>query len=116
MGLFDIFSKEKKEDLNKVLERSNQGFFSKISRAVAGKSKVDDVVLDDLEEILISSDVGVQTTVKIIERIEERIARDKYVGTSELNTILKEEIVTLLEENYSSDQVEFSVPESSGPF
>ncbi|HIA35164.1 MAG TPA: signal recognition particle-docking protein FtsY [Flavobacteriales bacterium] len=116
MGLFDIFSKEKKEDLNKVLERSNQGFFSKISRAVAGKSKVDDVVLDDLEEILISSDVGVQTTVKIIERIEERIARDKYVGTSELNTILKEEIVTLLEENYSSDQVEFSVPESSGPY
>jgi len=72
VGLFDIFSKEKKEDLNKVLERSNQGFFSKISRAVAGKSKVDDVVLDDLEEILISSDVGVQTTVKIIERIEEQ--------------------------------------------
>ena len=116
MGLFDIFSKEKKEDLNKVLEKSNQGFFSKISRAVAGKSKVDDVVLDDLEEILVSSDVGVQTTIKIIKRIEERVASDKYVGTSELNKILQEEIAALLEENLSSDQEEFSVPESSGPY
>jgi len=116
VGLFDIFSKEKKEDLNKGLEKSNEGFFTKISRAVAGKSKVDDVVLDDLEEILISSDVGVQTTIKIIKRIEERIARDKYVGTSELNRILKEEIATLLEENHSSDQLDFSVPESSRPY
>lgn len=103
MGIFGIFSKEKKESLDKGLTKTKQSVFSKISRAVAGKSKVDDEVLDDLEEILITSDVGVDTTLKIIERIEERVSKDKYLGTSELNQILKEEIANLLEENHSSD-------------
>ncbi|MBL4752820.1 MAG: signal recognition particle-docking protein FtsY [Flavobacteriales bacterium] len=116
MGFFkNIFSKEKKEELDKGLDKSSDNFMTKISRAVAGKSTVDDTVLDDLEDVLISSDVGVQTTIKIIKRIEERVARDKYVGTSELNEILKEEIALLLEENKSSDLTEFSVPKTEGP-
>ena len=93
-----IFSSEKKETLDKGLEKSKTSFFSKLSKAVVGKSKVDDEVLDNLEEILITSDVGVNTTLKIIERIEERVARDKYVGTDELNRVLREEIAGLLSE------------------
>lgn len=117
MGFFkNIFSKEKKEDLDTGLEKSSENFMTKISRAVAGKSTVDDSVLDDLEDVLISSDVGVQTTIKIIKRIEERVARDKYVGTSELNNILKEEIAALLEENKSTDLTEFSIPQTDGPY
>lgn len=115
MGLFNIFSKEKKEDLDKGLTKTKESFFGKLSRAVVGKSKVDDEVLDNLEEVLITSDVGVHTTLKIIERIEDRVARDKYVNTSELNTILKEEIVELLEENNSSDSVEFELPKTHSP-
>ncbi|MFV0530835.1 MAG: signal recognition particle-docking protein FtsY [Flavobacteriales bacterium] len=106
-----IFSKEKKETLDKGLEKSQASFFGKISRAVTGKSKVDDEVLDSLEEILITSDVGVDTTLKIIERIENRVQKDKYVGTSELNKILKEEIMGLLSENETGESVNtFSVP------
>ncbi len=111
----NIFSKEKKETLDKGLEKSQASFFGKISRAVAGKSKVDDEVLDNLEEILITSDVGVDTTLKIIERIETRVEKDKYVGTSELNTILKEEIMGLLSESASEALTDtFSVPEHEG--
>ena len=94
-----IFKKEEKETLDKGLEKSNQGFFEKISKAVVGKSTVDDEVLDDLEEVLIASDVGASTTIKIIERIEKRVAKDKFVGTDELNQILREEISGLLLEN-----------------
>ena len=97
MGLFDIFSKKKKEHLDEGLSKTKESFFGKLSRAIVGKSKVDDEVLDNLEEILVTSDVGVDTTLKIIGRIEERVARDKFVNTSELNTILNEEIVELLE-------------------
>jgi fused signal recognition particle receptor len=109
MGLFDFFKKketlntEEKETLDKGLEKTNDGFFSKISRAVVGKSKVDDEVLDELEEILITSDVGVDTTLKIIKRIEERVARDKFLTTNELDSILREEIAELLEQNKSQD-------------
>lgn len=106
MGLFGIFNKGKKETLDKGLEKTKQSVFGKIARAVAGKSKVDDDVLDDLEEVLITSDVGVDTTVKIIRRIEERVARDKYVSTAELNTILKEEIAALLETNEEATPAE----------
>ncbi|MEO9258366.1 MAG: signal recognition particle-docking protein FtsY [Crocinitomicaceae bacterium] len=113
MALFGLFSKEKKETLNKGLEKTKESFFSKISRSIVGKSKVDDEVLDNLEEILISSDVGVQTTLKIIERIESRIARDKYVSTEELNKVLREEIVQLLEENNSGNTSDFTIPENS---
>lgn len=117
MALFGLFSKEKKETLNKGLEKTKESFFSKISRSIVGKSKVDDEVLDNLEEILISSDVGVQTTLKIIERIENRIARDKYVSTEELNKVLREEIVQLLEENNSGNTSDFTIPENSqGPY
>ncbi len=108
-----IFSKEKKETLDKGLEKSREGVFSKLSRAIAGKSKVDDEVLDNLEEVLVTSDVGVSTTVKIIERIEERVARDKYLGTDELNDILKEEIAALLSENNSDDTPDFILPVGS---
>ncbi|MEZ5196086.1 MAG: signal recognition particle-docking protein FtsY [Bacteroidales bacterium] len=108
MGIFNIFSKEKKEKLDQGLSKTKESVFSKLSRAVAGKSKVDDEVLDNLEEILVTSDVGVETTLKIIERIEERVSRDKYLGTAELNAILKEEIVALLQENYTNDNVDFS--------
>lgn len=111
MSLFKkIFSKEKKETLDKGLEKSKTTFLSKMSKAVAGKSKVDDEVLDDLEEVLVSSDVGVATTIKIINRIEERVARDKYLGTDELNKILREEIAALLAETNSGEETEFYVP------
>lgn len=103
MGLFGLFNREKKETLDKGLEKTKQSVFSKIARAVAGKSKVDDDVLDNLEEVLITSDVGVDTTLKIIKRIEERVARDKYVSVSELNAILRDEIAALLTENNSID-------------
>jgi len=110
-----LFSKNKKETLDKGLEKTQASVFSKLSRAVAGKSVVDEDVLDDLEEILITSDVGVDTTVKIIERIEARVARDKYLGTSELNRLLKEEIAELLEENNSGNDIEFSIPKENRP-
>ena len=111
MGLFSFLTKKKeqKEDLDKGLEKTKTSVFSRISHAIAGKSKVDDEVLDELEEILITSDVGVDTTLKIIERIEKRVARDKYVGTEELNTILKEEIMALLQENQSGDGTTFDI-------
>src|SRR4030042_4001197 len=107
MGWFGFGNKEKKEVLNKGLEKTKENVFSKLSRAVIGKSKVDDEVLDNLEEVLVSSDVGVATTLRIIERIEARVARDKYLNTSELNLILKEEIVALLEQNNSIDGSDF---------
>lgn len=116
MGLFNVFSKGKKESLDKGLEKSKQSFFSKLGKAVAGKSSVDDVVLDELEEVLITSDVGVGTTVKIIERIEERVARDKYLGTAELDQILREEIASLLEENNTTDLEDFTIPEGKQPY
>lgn len=104
MGLFNLFSKkENKEDLNKGLAKTKEGVFSKLARAVAGKSKVDDEVLDNLEEILITSDVGVDTTVRIIERIEKRVATDKYMNTAELNAILRDEITAMLEENRNNE-------------
>ena len=111
MGIFSFFSKEKKEKLDKGLEKTKESVFSKLTRIVAGKSKVDAEVLDDLEEVLITSDVGVQTTVKIIERIELRIAKDKFLGTSELNSILREEISELLSENHSEELQDFSIPD-----
>ncbi len=103
MGLFDFFSRDKKETLDKGLEKSKDSIFEKLTRAVVGKSKVDEAVLDDLEEILITSDVGVDTTLKIIKRIEERAARDKYASTTELDVLLREEIAALLQENNSQD-------------
>lgn len=111
MGLFSFLTKKKeqKEDLGKGLEKTKTSVFSRISHAIAGKSKVDDEVLDELEEILITSDVGVDTTLKIIDRIQKRVARDKYVGTEELNTILKEEIMALLQENQSGDGTTFDI-------
>ena len=111
MGIFSFFSKEKKEKLDKGLEKTKESVFSKLTRIVAGKSKVDAEVLDDLEEVLITSDVGVQTTVKIIERIESRVAKDKFLGTSELNSILREEISELLTENHSEEFQDFSIPD-----
>jgi len=111
-----IFSSEKKESLDKGLEKTKTSFFSKLSKAVAGKSKVDDEVLDHLEEILVSSDVGVQTTLKIIERIEARVSKDKYLGTNELNGILREEIAGLLSESNSGDATEFSIPKNTKPY
>jgi fused signal recognition particle receptor len=116
MGIFSFFSKDKKESLDKGLEKTKDGFFSKLAKAVVGKSSVDAEVLDNLEEILISSDVGVETTIKIINRIEARVAKDKYVSTAQLNGILKEEISTLLTENNSKDEVEFTVPEGKKPY
>lgn len=117
MGILDFFSKQKKETLDKGLEKTKESMFSKLSRIVVGKSKVDDTVLDDLEEVLITSDVGVDTTLKIIERIEERVAKDKYVNTEELSKILREEIVELLTENNSNDNTDgFSFPEESKPY
>tara|TARA_B100001057_G_scaffold253223_1_gene253464 strand:+ start:2636 stop:3583 length:948 start_codon:yes stop_codon:yes gene_type:complete len=111
MGIFSFFSKEKKEKLDKGLEKTKESVFSKLTRIVAGKSKVDAEVLDDLEEVLITSDVGVQTTVKIIERIELRVAKDKFLGTPELNSILREEISELLSENHSEELQDFSIPD-----
>lgn len=116
MGIFGFFSKKNKETLNQGLEKTKQSVFSKITRAIAGKSKVDNDVLDDLEEVLITSDVGVDTTVKIINRIEERVARDKYVSTSELNKILKEEIASLLTENNSDDNANWDLPTDHKPY
>ncbi|MFT7032851.1 MAG: fused signal recognition particle receptor [Cyclobacteriaceae bacterium] len=116
MGLFNIFSKEKKETLDKGLEKTKDSFFSKLGKAVAGRSTVDDSVLDELEEILITSDVGVETTVKIIERIEARVAKDKYLGTSQLDQILREEIAGLLEENNTTDLKDFDIPEGKRPY
>jgi fused signal recognition particle receptor len=116
MGIFGIFSKEKKESLDQGLAKTRESVFSKISRAIAGKSKVDESVLDDLEEILISSDVGVETTLKIIDRIEKRVSRDKYVGSEELNRILREEIMALLEENNSGDASDFDIAGRTDPY
>lgn len=111
-----IFSSEKKETLDKGLEQTKTSFFSKLTKAVAGKSKVDDEVLDNLEEVLVSSDVGVETTLKIIDRIEKRVAQDKYLGTDELNRILREEIAALLSETNSGEQTEFVIPSGKKPY
>ena len=116
MGLFSFFSKEKKETLDKGLEKTKTGFFDKIARAIAGRDKVDEDVLDNLEEVLVTSDVGVDTTLRIIERIEKRVARDKYVGTSELNRILRDEIAQLLTENNTEDTEGFTLPEGKRPY
>ncbi len=117
MGFFDkFFNKDKKEDLVKGLEKTNTNFLSKISKAVAGKNTVDEEVLDELEQVLISSDVGLETTVKIIERIEARVAKDKYVGTSELHGILRNEIVTLLAETNENDQEDYTPPVDTRPY
>ena len=116
MGIFSFFSREKKETLDKGLSKTKENVFSKITRAIAGKSKVDDEVLDNLEEVLITSDVGVNTTLKIISRIEERVARDKYVTTNELTAILREEIAALLIENHTEDVDTFNVPEGKKPY
>ena len=116
MGLFKkIFNKDKKESLDKGLEKSKTSFFGKLSKAVAGKSKVDDEVLDNLEEVLVTSDVGVNTTLKIIERIEQRVAKDKYMGTEELNKILREEIAGLLSETHVGEDVDFALPTTHKP-
>ena len=115
-GLVGLFSNKKKETLDKGLEKTKESVFGKLARAVAGKSTVDDDVLDDLEEVLITSDVGVETTVKIIRRIEERVARDKYVSTSELNRILREEIASLLEENHTDDNENWDLPSDHKPY
>ena len=119
MGFFNFFSKNKeqqKETLDKGLEKTKESFFGKLTRVVAGKSKVDDDVLDDLEEILVTSDVGVDTTLNIIQRIEERVARDKYVSTSELHSILRDEIASLLTENNTNDIEGFQIPEGQKPY
>lgn len=116
MGFFSFFTKEKKETLDKGLEKTKESFFGKIARAVAGKSKVDDDVLDNLEEVLVTSDVGVDTTLTIIQRIEERVARDKYVGTEELNNILRDEITKLLTENNTQDTEGYVIPEGKKPY
>lgn len=116
MGIFGFFSKEKKESLDKGLQKSSENIFSKLSKAVIGKSKVDEDVLDQLEEILITADVGVDTTIKVIRRIEERVAKDKYLNTGELDVILKEEIAALLEENNTEDLSNFDLPEDKKPY
>lgn len=116
MGIFGLFNKKKKETLDQGLEKTKQSVFDKLSRAIAGKSKVDDDVLDNLEEVLITSDVGVDTTLKVIERIETRVAKDKYVSTSELNNILREEIAALLAENNSEDNDNWDLPSTSEPY
>lgn len=116
MGFFDFFSKEKKETLDKGLEKTKEGVFSKLARLVAGKTTVDDDLLDDLEEVLITSDVGIETTLRIIERIQQRVARDKYLSASELQTILREEIVALLTENNNSDDNSFTLDGSRKPY
>ena len=112
----NIFSKEKKETLDKGLEKTKSSFFNKLSKAVAGKSTVDDDVLDNLEEVLVTSDVGVDTTLKIIDRIEARVAKDKYLGTEELNQILREEIAGLLSETNVEDQTDFTIPANKKPY
>ncbi len=117
MSWKSFFTREKKEDLDQGLEKTKKSFFGKIASSIAGKSKVDDEVLDDLEEILVSSDVSVETTLKIIEKIEERVAKDKFVSTKELNSILREEIATLLDESNNEDAVDFVIPKvENGPY
>jgi fused signal recognition particle receptor len=116
MGIFGFFSKEKKESLDQGLQKTNESIFSKLSKAVVGKSKVDEEVLDELEEVLIGSDLGVETTVKVIQRIEERVARDKYLNASELDVILREEIALLLEENNTQDLLDFDLPAEKKPY
>lgn len=116
MGFFNFFSKEKKETLDKGLEKTKQGLFDKLKRAVAGRSKIDDDFLDNLEEVFITSDVGVETTLKIIDRLQKRTARDKYVSTSELNTLLRDEITEMLAENNNADTPDFSVPSDKKPY
>lgn len=116
MGFFSIFSKEKKEELNKGLEKSKESFFAKLAKTVIGKSKVDDEVLDNLEEVLVTSDVGVETTLKIIERIQSRVSRDKYLGTGQLNEILREEIGNLLMENNQESLSDFEIPQLDRPY
>ena len=116
MGIFGFFDKKKKQNLDEGLAKTKESVFAKLGRAVIGKSKVDDEVLDNLEEILISSDVGVETTLKIIKRIEARVLRDKYLGVDELNKILKEEITALLDENNSNDVSDFDLPKIDGPY
>lgn len=116
MGFFSFFTKNKKETLDKGLSKTKQNVFTKISKVIAGKSKVDEEVLDNLEQILVEADVGVETTLKIIERIEGRVARDKYLGTAELNAILREEIMALMQENISDERESFDLPQSSTPY
>ena len=116
MGIFGFFSKDKKDKLDKGLEKTKENVFGKLSRAVAGKSKVDEDALDNIEEALITSDIGVETTLKIIERLEDRVAKDKYLDAKELNAFLKEEMSLLLEESNNSDEVEFTVPQTDGPY
>ena len=116
MGFFDFFSKEKKETLDKGLEKTKEGVFLKLARLVAGRTTVDDDLLDDLEEVLITSDVGIETTLRIIERIQQRVARDKYLSANELQTILREEIVALLTENNNSDDSGFVLGDSRRPY
>ncbi|MCS4435013.1 signal recognition particle-docking protein FtsY [Aquiflexum gelatinilyticum] len=116
MGIFGFFSKEKKESLDQGLQKSSENIFSRLSKAVVGKSKVDEEVLDELEEILITSDVGVDTTIKVIRRIEERVSKDKYLNTAELDVILREEIMGLLEENQSTDLSDFDLPADKKPY
>jgi fused signal recognition particle receptor len=116
MGIFGFFSKDKKESLDQGLQKSSESIFSKINKAVVGKSKVDESILDELEEILITSDVGVDTTLKIIHRIEERVAKDKYLNADELDSILKEEIASLLEENNTQDFLDFDIPSDKKPY
>lgn len=116
MGIFSFFSKDKKESLDQGLQKTNESIFSKINKAVVGKSKVDENVLDELEEILITSDVGIDTTLKIIQRIEERVAKDKYLNAAELDLILKEEIASLLEENNTQDLLDFDIPSDKKPY
>lgn len=116
MGFFSFFTKDKKETLDKGLEKTKESVFSKLSKAIVGKSKVDDEVLDNLEQILVEADVGVETTLRIIDRIEKRVAKDKYLGISQLNTILKEEIVELLQENELDERDSFSFPRGDEPY
>jgi fused signal recognition particle receptor len=116
MGIFGFFSKDKKESLDQGLQKTSENIFSKLSKAVIGKSKVDEEVLDELEEILITADVGVDTTIKVIRRIEERVAKDKYLNATELDVILREEIASLLEENRSADTSDFDLPADKKPY
>lgn len=116
MGIFGFFSKDKKESLDQGLQKTSESIFSKLSKAVVGKSQVDEEVLDQLEEILITSDVGVDTTIKVIRRIEQRVARDKYLNSSELDVILREEIASLLEENNTQDLLDFDIPSDKKPY
>ena len=116
MSIFGFFSKEKKDKLDKGLEKTKENVFGKLSRAVAGKSKIDEEALDDIEEALLTSDIGVETTLKIIEKLEERVAADKYLSSAELNAFLKQEIANLLEDNHLADASEFDLPKVEGPY